>query len=98
MLVMFWAAGLLLASIERGVFAAYRRQALARGENDSRAAIVGCGDLGRVVADRVRRYETLGYELVGFVSANGAPEDVSGYPVLGEFDDLPAIIDEHEID
>jgi len=98
MLVLFWAAGLLLASIERGVFAAYRRRALARGDNDSRAAIVGCGELGRVAADRVRRYQTLGYELVGFVAANGAPGDVSGYPVLGEFGDLPAIIDEYAID
>jgi len=98
MLLLFWVAGLLLAGLERGVFALYRRRALRRGIHDSRAAIVGVGELARIVADRVRRYHILGYKLVGFVAANGAPEDVGGYPVLGRFEDLPRIIEEHDID
>ncbi len=98
MLIFFWIAGLVLATAERGVFAMHRRRALIRGENDSRAAIVGCGELATIVADRISRYQTLGYELAGFVSVNGAPDDVGGYPVLGGFDDLPRIVQEHDID
>jgi len=98
MLVLFWVAGLILAGVERAIFASYRRRALARGDHDSRAAIVGVGELAQVVADRVRRYQSLGYQLVGFVATNGVPEDVGGYPVLGRVEDLRQIILAHHLD
>ncbi|HUS81447.1 MAG TPA: sugar transferase, partial [Armatimonadota bacterium] len=98
MLVLFWAAGLVFTTLERALMAGHRRRALTRRKNVSRAAVVGVGELGRVVADRVRRYQSLGYELVGFVAANGAPDNVGGYPVLGRLEELPRIIAEHHID
>ncbi len=97
-LVIFWAAGLALTVIERGAFALYRSNALRRGKGGSRTVIVGCGELGQLVADRIGRYQSLGYTPVGFVATGDAPDSVGGFPVLGSFHDLPQIIEEHHVD
>jgi exopolysaccharide biosynthesis polyprenyl glycosylphosphotransferase len=97
-LILFWGAGLVLTIAERGAFALYRSRALRRGKGGSRTAIVGCGELGQVVAERIRRYRSLGYTPVGFVSTDHGPESVGGFPVLGRLDGLPEIIEEHNVD
>jgi len=98
MLILFWLCGMVLAVCERALLAYYRRRVLGRPAAESRTVIVGCGDLGQVVAERIRRYHSLGYTLVGFACADTAPRTVNGLPVLGRLDDLPAVLGEHEID
>lgn len=97
-LILFWGAGLVLTVAERGAFALYRSNALRRGKGGSRTAIVGCGELGQVVAERIRRYHSLGYTQVGFVSTDDGPDSVGGFPVLGKLEELPEIIEEHSVD
>ena len=51
-----------------------------------RVLIVGGGDLGRMVADRILEHSELGFKLVGFVDDRAAASDTIGYrglPVLG---------------
>lgn len=99
MLILFWLAGMVLAICVRGLLARYRRAALGRPTTESRTVIVGCGDLGQVVAERIRRYHSLGYTLVGFVCASDSrPAEIDGLPVLGHVDRLPALLEAHEID
>ncbi|MGC9316913.1 MAG: sugar transferase [Armatimonadota bacterium] len=98
MLILFWLSGMILAAGERALLARYRRQVLRRPESESRTVIVGCGELGQVVAERIRRYESLGYTLVGFVSADEEDGGVDGLPVLGRLPELPVLVEEHEID
>jgi Undecaprenyl-phosphate glucose phosphotransferase len=48
--------------------------------------IVGAGDLGRMVADRIFEHSELGFKLVGFVDDRAAGSDAIGYrglPLLG---------------
>jgi len=53
--------------------------------------LVGAGGHGRACADVIERHG--GFQLVGFVDANlSRTQTVSGYPVLGGDDDLPALL------
>ena len=64
-----------------------------------RILIAGCGELGRVVADKIIEHRELGYQIVGFV--DDRPGDHLGYrglPVLGTIDDTTEIAAREQID
>jgi lipopolysaccharide/colanic/teichoic acid biosynthesis glycosyltransferase len=70
-LLQFWAFGLILTWFARSILGRYHRDVLASGRVNSRALIVGTGDLGRIVLTRLREHN-FGFEPVGFVaSSNG---------------------------
>ncbi len=59
-----------------------------------RVLVVGSGDLGRMVADRILDHSELGFKLVGFVDDQAAASDAIGYrglPVLGPISDTPQV-------
>ncbi len=97
-LILFWLVGMVLAAVERGLLARYRRRFLQLPDTESRTVIVGCGDLGQVVAQRIRRYEALGYDLVGFIASDGIPASCEGLPVFGHLRDLPEICRRESVD
>ena len=66
-----------------------------------RVLIVGSGDLGRMVADRILDHSELGFRLVGFVDDQAASSDTIGYrglPVLGPISDTPQICRTEQVD
>jgi len=63
--------------------------------------VVGAGDLGRMVADRILDHSDLGFRLVGFVDDKAAATDNIGYrglPVLGAIAEAPEICRSEGID
>ncbi len=63
--------------------------------------IVGAGDLGRMVADRILDHSELGFKLVGFADDKAAETDAIGYrglPLLGTVTDAPQICQNERID
>jgi len=63
--------------------------------------IVGSGDLGRMVADRILDHSELGFKLVGFADDQAADTDAIGYrglPVLGTVTEAPQICQTERID
>jgi Undecaprenyl-phosphate glucose phosphotransferase len=63
--------------------------------------IVGSGDLGRMVADRILEHSELGFKLIGFVDDQAADNDAIGYrglPVLGTVADAPQISQSERVD
>lgn len=98
MLFLFWGCALPLSLASRALLRQAALKLRLRGEGRARAVVVGCGELARLVAHRVRDHHALGYELVGFAAVHDCPADVEGYPVLGRLEDLPAVIREHRID
>jgi len=63
--------------------------------------IVGSGDLGRMVADRILDHSELGFKLVGFADDQAAENDTIGYrglPVLGTVGEAPQICQAERID
>jgi Undecaprenyl-phosphate glucose phosphotransferase len=66
-----------------------------------RVLIVGIGDLGRMVADRILEHSELGFKLVGFVDDKAAAADSIGYrglPLLGPTTELGEICAREHID
>jgi Undecaprenyl-phosphate glucose phosphotransferase len=72
-----------------------------RGIGLKRVLIVGAGELGGMVADRILEHTELGFVLVGFVDDRVGQSDAIGYrglPLLGTMADLPDIASRERID
>jgi Undecaprenyl-phosphate glucose phosphotransferase len=66
-----------------------------------RVLIVGVGDLGRMVADRIVEHSELGFRLVGFIDDRAATSDAIGYrglPLLGTTTDLAEVCVQEKVD
>jgi Undecaprenyl-phosphate glucose phosphotransferase len=66
-----------------------------------RVLIVGAGDLGRMVADRILEHGELGFKLVGFVDDRAGEGDAIGYrglPLLGTIQQSAEVATHEKID
>jgi len=66
-----------------------------------RVLIVGVGDLGRMVADRILEHRELGFVLTGFVDDRALTGDTIGYrgfPLLGTTQDLEEVCGHERVD
>ncbi len=99
MIIYAWVLTLMLVTLGRMVYHILRNRAQARGLGRDRVMIVGTGDVGQMILQKIRSAPPLGYEVVGFVTRNGAaaPKNVLDVPVLGGVDDLVSLIDEYSI-
>ncbi len=99
MIIYAWVFTLTLVTLGRVVYHTLRSRTQARGVGQDRVIIVGTGDVGQMIVQKIRCAPWLGYDVVGFVTRNGAhrSHNVLGVPVLGHTDDLSRIIDEHAV-
>jgi len=93
-----WAAGLVTITLGRYVHGRIQRQFQRRGVGAERVLIVGTGEVGYMVLQKIQQTPGLGYQVVGFATADHGPAQVQGLPVLGNLDDLPRIIEAQGID
>jgi exopolysaccharide biosynthesis polyprenyl glycosylphosphotransferase len=98
MMVYSWILTILLVWFGRIVHSRIQWQLQSRGYNEARLLIVGTGEVGRIVLQKIRQSPGLGYRVVGFVEDNNPPPAVLGLKVLGSSKDLPALIREHAVD
>ncbi len=100
LIIYSWLLTIVLVMIGRLIYHAVQWRLQARGIGRDRALIVGTGDIGRLVLEKIKGSPHLGYEVIGFVHKNGEtePTSVLGVPVLGNADDLSRLIDERHID
>ena len=70
----------------------------AQGYGRDRVLVVGSGEVGRMLVQKLQNTRGTGHEVIGYVNANGDSPNVSGMPVLGRPADLPAIIEQYAID
>lgn len=88
---------IVLVTVGRLVHSLLQRSLLARGVGRRRVLLVGSGDAGRMILQKIRQSPRLGYEVAGFVNGK-VGELVMGAPVLGQTDDLPRVIEEHGVE
>lgn len=98
MVIYAWLVTIILLMLGRTLHQAVRDGLQRRGWGRDRLIIVGTGDVARIILQRVLWSPNLGYELVGLVNSERTASPISGVPVLGVPEDLPAIIDEYAID
>lgn len=100
LIIYSWLLTIVLVMIGRLIYHAVQWRLQARGVGRDKVLIVGTGDIGRLVLEKIKGSPHLGYEVIGFVHKNGEtePTSVLGVPVLGNSDDLSRLIDERHID
>lgn len=98
MMVYTWILTIIFASLGRMIQSRLQRTLQAHGWGEERVLIVGAGEVGRVVLQKIRRSPSLGYRVVGFVDDNRTqPKAVQGSPVLGTIDDIPDLIESEQV-
>ena len=100
LIIYSWLLTILLVMLGRLLYHAVQWRLQARGMGRERVLIVGTGDTGKLVLEKIKGSPHLGYEVIGFVHKNGEtePDNVLGVPVLGNAEELPRLIDERQID
>ena len=99
MIIYAWLLAAIFVTAGRSVLVLVRNWLRRRGLWSDRLLIVGTGDVGRMILQKVRQMPRLGYEVIGFIE-DDEPQDqeIMGVPVLGGIDDIPDLIQEHEIE
>ena len=102
MVVYGWGFAIVAVTAGRFVHTSVVGTLRARGVASDRLLIVGAGQTGRLVLDKVRRSPQLGYQILGFVR-HAPPGDeldaeVDGAPILGLTGDLARIAEEQTAD
>lgn len=68
-----------------------------RGVGTDRVLLIGGGEVGQMILQKILSMPKLGYQMVGVVDNRGM-RSVLGVPVLGTFADIPNIIESHAVD
>jgi exopolysaccharide biosynthesis polyprenyl glycosylphosphotransferase len=69
----------------------------AKGVGTDRVLLIGGGEVGQMILQKILSMPKLGYQVVGVVDNRGM-RSILGVPVLGTFADIPGIIESHAVD
>jgi exopolysaccharide biosynthesis polyprenyl glycosylphosphotransferase len=97
MMVYVWVLTILFTSLGRALQSRVQLSLQARGWGEQRVLIIGTGDVGRIVMQKIRRSPELGYRVVGFADDRAKVRAVQDSPVLGTTDNLPELIDSERV-
>jgi len=110
MMVYAWALTIIFVAIGRLVYARLKWTLQECNIGLDRVLLVGTGELGRLIHQKILQSPGLGYEVVGYIeSGNGQensasskettePVAIYGAPVLGTLDDLHDVVGQYEVD
>ncbi len=98
MLAYTWGLSILLLTVGRVVLGTVQKSLQARGIGADRVLIVGTGETGRMILQKIIQQPELGYRVVGFIDVNGNARSVMGMPVLGRVADIPYVIEDQAVD
>ena len=98
MMVYDWLLTIVLLTFGRILHNWVRKRLQDRGIGKDRVIIVGTGDTARMILQRIVWSPDLGYDLVGIVNGEERHSEILGFPVLGQPEDLPDLINEYHVD
>jgi exopolysaccharide biosynthesis polyprenyl glycosylphosphotransferase len=97
MIVYLWALALVLIVVARIAHHQIRSALFARGWGESKVLIVGAGEAGNLILDKIRSSPQLGYRPVGFLDDDCAGRIVQGLPVVGAIHELGNAVRDYTI-
>lgn len=97
LIVVYWSLMVVCVGAGRFLQHTFHRRLLEAGIGLHNTIIVGWTEKARQLAESVRRFPALGYKVVGFVTPEREEGAHAGAPILGTWDRLPALLDEHHI-
>ncbi len=100
-LAVYFVAVIFMISFLRNQIYFFMKRRYARGFNLQNVLVLGAGEMGRAVAQKISKYKDLGFVLKGFLDddkAVGEKVDIDGgVEVLGRIGDLGAILEKGEV-
>ncbi len=98
--IIAWAMIFVLLTFVRTIHAQIQWQVQARGIGDDRVLIVGTGDIGQLLFNRIQQNPRLGFQIVGVVDNARVDRRQAAMdaPLLGTLADITRIIDKYAID
>jgi len=93
-----WGLTIVFVTAGRALHGQVRAELRRHGWGRDRVLIVGTGDEGRMIFQKIQSNPGLGYEVTGFVATDGSNGVPLGAAILGQTGDLAPIIDEHQVD
>ena len=99
-LAIFAAVDIVFVSSLRWTIAAVLARIRRSSGNLQRVLVVGAGDLGRRVVDRLSVHDEYGFKVVGFLDDDPGRQqrDIQGVPVLGTTRDLEQVVLQENVD
>ena len=96
-LLLFWMFAAVLVPLARTTGRWAARQSPAFQQN---TVIVGAGDVGQTIAEKLRRHPEYGVNVVGFIDAEPREqrESLNDLTILGPPDDLESILETHDVE
>jgi exopolysaccharide biosynthesis polyprenyl glycosylphosphotransferase len=99
MIVYAWVLTVVFVTLGRSLLTMMRTILRRRGLWADRLLIIGTGDTGRMILQKIRQMPNLGYRVIGFIDGDAdSRHEIMDVPVLGGVDDIPDVIKEHEIE
>jgi exopolysaccharide biosynthesis polyprenyl glycosylphosphotransferase len=96
-IVYAWIFSIGLLTVGRMIHAQIQWQAQSRGIGEDRVLLIGAGEVGQMIIQKIMSNPQLGYRMVGVIDSRGTRLGL-GVPVLGTFADIPAVIDAYAVD
>lgn len=97
MMVYVWMLTIIFTSLGRAIQSRLQLSLQARNWGEERVLIVGTGEVGRMVMQKIKRTPGLGYRVIGFVDDEAKVKAVQDSPVLGTTDEIPELIESLKI-
>ncbi|HEY6072875.1 MAG TPA: undecaprenyl-phosphate glucose phosphotransferase [Anaerolineales bacterium] len=98
MIVSFWMLALVLIGLARIAHHQLRSAMYRRGWGESRVLIIGAGEAGHLILDKIRGSPQLGYHPIGFLDDECAGRMIQGLPVVGKTYELGAAVKKYQAD
>jgi exopolysaccharide biosynthesis polyprenyl glycosylphosphotransferase len=96
-MVCWWAGSILAIWFARVILDTGLRLGRAHGVDTVKVLIVGAGESGEIILEKIRHAPELGYRVVGFVDDAHLDFFPAGAPVLGTLNDVPSLIRQHQV-
>lgn len=96
----FAVVDVVLVILERWAIAGMLRRIRRSGGNLQRVLVVGAGELGRQVVERLQQHQEYGFRVAGFLDDDPGKQKrrILGVPVLGTTRDLEGAVREYHVD
>jgi exopolysaccharide biosynthesis polyprenyl glycosylphosphotransferase len=98
MILYAWVLTVLLVTLGRWLHHTLTSRLKAQGWGNDRVLIIGTGEVGHMILQKIHWNPSLGYSVVGMVETNGYQDRALSVPILGETRELAGLIDKHEVD
>ena len=98
LLLYVWFFSLLFTGAGREIHRRFWATLRTRGIVRDNLLIVGEGRVAHDITNKIRNSPVLGYNIVGIVSAVDKKGEILGFPIIGKYEDIPRLIDEHMVE